>query len=115
MAGGGIPAPSTGVVELKFTFKEGGAFDFQSKFDQLKERAQHAAELRREEGRPTDAGHLNLEDLPAYQEESDGPLISPVIHNPVENARAPIAESHRNPPVEPPPGYDEIQSSVRQH
>ena len=36
--GGGIPTPLGGVVELKFTFKDGGAFDFHTHFERIKER-----------------------------------------------------------------------------
>ena len=80
--GGGIPVPGTGVVELKLTFKEGGAFDFHTQFERVKERLQHALEMERMRG---DAGpapdpnlnNVNLEDLPAYEEESSGPLMSP--------------------------------------
>ncbi|KAK3063554.1 hypothetical protein LTR53_018863, partial [Teratosphaeriaceae sp. CCFEE 6253] len=84
--GGGIPVPSAGVVEIKLTFKEGGAFDFHTQFERVKERLQQAVEVQRMDGGGGSAdparaalnvGTVDLEDLPAYQEESDGPLLSP--------------------------------------
>jgi hypothetical protein len=43
VAGGGIP-PSLPAVQLKMSFKEGGAFDFHSNFERIKERLQQAVE-----------------------------------------------------------------------
>jgi len=131
--GGGIPIPSTGAVEIKCTFKEGGAFDFHTKFEQVKERLQQAVEVSRIHGdgsgssraamNGVDVSNVNLEDLPAYQEQSDAPLISPV--GPIPAAPAQQKELHRdsgvdieddrqpakptNLPDEPPPGYEEAQ------
>ncbi|KAK3641074.1 hypothetical protein LTR56_011520 [Elasticomyces elasticus] len=132
--GGGIPIPSGGVVEIKFTFKEGGAFDFHTNFERVKERMQQAVEVN---GMNSDAArtaplNVDLEDLPAYQEESEGPLISPVMAPPVMMpAVAPVRQSDVQrdngvaveadrpspkptdrafePPSEPPPGYEETQ------
>ncbi|KKK16459.1 hypothetical protein ARAM_005687, partial [Aspergillus rambellii] len=50
VAGGGIP-PSLAAVQLKVTFKEGGAFEFHNQFERIKERLQHAVEISRETGR----------------------------------------------------------------
>lgn len=134
--GGGIPAPSTGVLEIKLTFKEGGAFDFHSTFERVKERLQQAVEVSRISGDGTgssraamngvDVSNVNLEDLPAYQEESDGPLISPMGPPPamtspnqqsVVQRDSGIAVDDERPqpkpadsaPMEPPPGYEETQ------
>ncbi|KAK4554689.1 hypothetical protein LTR86_008191 [Recurvomyces mirabilis] len=88
-SGGGIPVPVSGVVEMKLTFKEGGAFDFHTGFERVKERLGQAMEVgRMGESSGSDAasrstGHgmpdVDLDDLPAYQEESSGPLLSPVM------------------------------------
>lgn len=139
--------PATGVVELKLTFNEGGAYDFHNKFERLRERLQQVVEVSRINGdgsgssagamNGVDMRNVNLEELPAYQEESDGPLIAPTA------AGAAIAQAqaqqHRSPvlpqqtrdsgvgvdederpqrkptdnafsaPDEPPPGYEETQ------
>lgn len=135
--GGGIPIPGGGVVEIKLTFKDGGAFDFHTKFEQVKERLQQAVEVSRVHGDGTgssraamngvDTTNVNLEDLPAYREESDGPLIAPVA---APAAAQPVAQPTArdsgagsgdtrpqpkptdnafSPPDEPPPGYEEAQ------
>ncbi|TKA64288.1 hypothetical protein B0A55_10350 [Friedmanniomyces simplex] len=139
--GGGIPVPGTGVVEIKLTFKEGGAFDFHTHFERVKERLQQAVEVSGLSGggdasrtamSGLSVGTVDLEDLPAYQEESDGPLLSPVMAPPVAMPRAtPMRQSEVqrdsgvgvevdrplpkptdnafSPPEEPPPGYEEVQ------
>ncbi|KAK3110818.1 hypothetical protein LTR53_014497, partial [Teratosphaeriaceae sp. CCFEE 6253] len=66
-------------------------------------------------------------DLPAYQEESDGPLLSPVMAPPVAmggpvqqsavqrdnrvavEADRPAPKPADGLPAEPPPGYEEVQ------
>lgn len=141
--GGGVPVPATGVLEIKFTFKEGGVFDFHTHFERVKERLHQAVEVSRISGdggggsraamNGVDVSSVNLEDLPAYQEESDGPLIAPVASQPpvamaasqrhvaaaqrdsgiaVDDERPlpKATDSSMNPPNEPPPGYEEAQS-----
>jgi len=59
-------------------FKEGGAFDFASIFERLKERLRQAVEVARESGGDMEDGsrgvggvnmnNVHLEDLPAYEE-----------------------------------------------
>ncbi len=59
-------------------FKEGGAFDFSSIFERLKERLRQAVDVVRESGGDADCGgrgvgalnlnNVHLEDLPAYEE-----------------------------------------------
>ncbi|KAK0934581.1 hypothetical protein LTR29_013847 [Friedmanniomyces endolithicus] len=143
--GGGIPVPGTGVVEVKLTFKEGGAFDFHTHFERVKERLQQAVEINGMSGGGDgsaasrtvmgglNVGTVDLEDLPAYQEESDGPLLSPVMADtpaaiprvvPVRQSQVqrdsgvgveddrPLPKPTDNafsPPDEPPPGYEEAQ------
>jgi WW domain-binding protein 2 len=123
-------------VELKLTFKEGGAFDFHTNFERVKERLQQAMEVQRMDGNGTSATatlnganmpNVDLEDLPAYQEESDGPLLSPVSPisrvipaQPIPTQRdsgvaveddrpQPKPSNGFQPPSEPPPGYEEAQ------
>jgi len=101
--GGGIPVPSTGVVEIKLTFKEGGAFDFHTHYERVRERLQQAVEVSRIDGdgagasraamNNVDVTNVNLEELPAYQEQSDGPLLSPVMAPPVMPRAAPVQQS----------------------
>src|SRR6266487_775356 len=50
VAGGNIP-PQHPAVELKMTFREGGAFDYHTIFEQIKERLYNAVSLARESGR----------------------------------------------------------------
>jgi len=136
--GGGIPVPSAGVVEIKLTFKEGGAFDFHTHFERVKERLQQAVEVSRISGdgagssraamNGVDVQNVNLEELPAYQERSDAALLSPAAAVQVPNTVA-LSPQHRDsgvgveddrpPPKptvdaftsldEPPPGYEETQ------
>ena len=65
--GGGIP-PHHAFVKLKMTFKEGGAFDFSSTYERIKETLSQVSEQARENGRPVDLSTVDLEQLPAYEE-----------------------------------------------
>lgn len=126
--GGGIPIPPGGVVELKFTFKEGGAFDFHTGYERIRERLQQAVEVSRINGdgsgssrgamNGVDVSNVNLEELPAYQEEGDGPLIAPIAPIIPQQTRAQANGGGRIPPGdtpnEPPPGYEEAQISSLQ-
>lgn len=127
--GGGIP-PSIPALELKATFKEGGAFDFHSKFEQIKERLHHAVEQARESGSAQEApgtgnpvgidySNIHLDDLPAY----DGPGASisnnadpapdypggPADHPPPFSPTRAGTGTEFETPAEPPPGYEEVQ------
>lgn len=134
--------PSTGVVEIKLTFKEGGAFDFHTHYERVRERLQQAVEVSRIDGDGSgasraamtnvDVSNVNLDDLPAYQEQSDRPLISPTMAPPammpaaqtvqqssVQRDSGVAVEDDRpqpkptdnafSPPSEPPPAYEEAQ------
>lgn len=101
VAGGGIP-PQHAELDLVMEFKEGGAFDFASTFERLKERLKQAVDVARESGGDVEdssrgTGGLNmnnvhLEELPAY-EESGG-------HERVQDA-APL--SRTGPPMDTAP------------
>lgn len=125
MPGGGIP-PNNAAVELRFTFREGGAFDFHSIFEQIKERVHQAYTVARESGRTT-VVDVDLEQLPAYEpareveSEDEGPrILSPVPTRPhvrdsgAEALREPTETSPPNftAPDEPPPGYEEAQAQA---
>ena len=137
VSGGGIPPHHT-LVQIKLTFKEGGAFDFSSTYERIKETLSQAIEVARESGRPVNGNiDADLEQLPAYEEATNGgrqaappqiqrptpispgrtqrPRHAPPAHNGIvgltseANAR-PAASSSETPPLpdEPPPGYDEV-------
>ncbi|KAF2234011.1 hypothetical protein EV356DRAFT_486036 [Viridothelium virens] len=148
VSGGGIPAQHA-ALELKLTFKDGGAFDFHTGYERIKERLQQAVELARESGvavgdgtersagrgggalEGVDMGAVHLDQLPRYEEASRGEQgrereqqeqqqqrDSGVAVGRSEEGRKPEeeeveirppAEEPFTPPLEPPPGYEEVQ------
>ena len=68
VTGGGIPA-SHAYVELKLVFKDGGAFDFHSTYERVREQVVHAVDVARESGRDVRdvIGDVVGEELPAYE------------------------------------------------
>ncbi len=138
-------------------FKDGGAFDFHSNFERVKERLQQAVEIAREsgyisgDGSDTGAGRgggalsgvnmaaVHLEQLPAYEEASNGAGVSSSaaqISSPASasepravplrdsgvvlssdderSVKASPSDNSSEPPQapsEPPPGYEEVQQS----
>jgi hypothetical protein len=85
--GGNIP-PHIPAIEVKMTFKEGGAFDFHSTYERIKERMQQVVDIARESGALTAAGEdgrvdlagvnldaVHLDELPAYEDASRSPLL----------------------------------------
>ena len=125
---GGIPAAHP-AVEIRLTFREGGAFDFHSTFEQIKDRLHHAYSIARESGQGGEANlnlaNIHLEQLPAYEaarevesEREEPVILSPIPVRPGERgARVPAAvgasEAPRVPaPSDPPPGYEEAQADV---
>jgi len=120
VSGGGIPATHS-AIELRFTFREGGAFDFHTTFEQIKERAYQAYTVARENGAAATAGvdlaNVHLEQLPAYEparevEEDDEPrILSPVPVRPSRTNTGEVERPSVAPPApdEPPPGYEEAQ------
>ena len=129
--GGGIPAQHA-YIELKMTFKEGGAFDFHSTFERVKESLVQAQEVARETGRETNLANVG-EQLPAYEEVGEGSspraraeepqLVAPTPLRPGQSTSSagPPAPTQRRAeegtsseqfqaPNEPPPGYEEVQS-----
>ncbi|KAH0179363.1 hypothetical protein KCU90_g27872, partial [Aureobasidium melanogenum] len=132
--GGGIPA-HVPALELKFAFKDGGAYDFHSGYERVKERLQQQVDVARQSGylqgdgseagrgrggdtlAAVDVANVHLDDLPAYEETG----ASTSIPQPqASSAPAPASretpgspESHApevfTPPAEPPPGYEQVQ------
>ena len=112
VTGGGIPAQHS-YVEIKMTFKDGGAFDFHAQFERVKETLSQAIEEARESGRMTrqsqglDLSAVHLEQLPAY-EEIGGYMSAPPSH---------VAQAAPVPPTPlrqaPPPMNGRIESDER--
>lgn len=131
VAGGNIP-PTHAAIELRFTFREGGAFDFHTLFEQIKERLYQAYTVAQETSQRDAAGNIDLanvhlEQLPAYEAprevQDEGPtILSPVPVRPgrdsgVDGVRSPLTNSSPKPersvaPDEPPPGYEEAQAQA---
>ncbi|CAL3969176.1 hypothetical protein PZA11_006207 [Diplocarpon coronariae] len=131
VAGGNIPSVH-GAVELRLTFRDGGAFDFHTTFEQLKERVYQAYTVAQESSHRDAAGNIDLanvhlEQLPAYEAarevvEDDGPtILSPVPLRPGRDSggggvRSPVTSSPKpdllTAPDDPPPGYEEAQAQA---
>ena len=119
------------------TFKEGGAFDFSTTYDRLKEQMTQAMEVARESGRAGSGGIpiADLEQLPAYEENGTGSPIHPSANAQPTASTPGIAQAaaqdaelgdadpsvktdsnseleHYPPPHEPPPGYEEAQAET---
>lgn len=132
VAGGNIPHSHH--VELKLTFKDGGAPDFHSQFERIKERLQQAVDVARSEnitGRTREGAltgvnmdSVHLDELPSYSA-SGHDQIAPTATEPTTNIMdQPVVEDRgqtRNedlsrrqeqppePPRDAPPGYEETQ------
>lgn len=116
VAGGNLPNTSA-AIELKLTFKEGGAPDFQSKFEAIKERLQQVVDVARQSNAGSRRGggngmggvnmaNVHLDELPSYQDsghdriapqedllDEEEPVIVPV-HATSDQVRA-MAAAHR--------------------
>ncbi|EPS33510.1 hypothetical protein PDE_08472 [Penicillium oxalicum 114-2] len=112
VAGGGI-SPSLPAVQIKVTFKEGGAFDFHTNFERIRERLEQAVENIGDGVRgmqAVDLSAVHLDELPAY----DGPRET--VPPPITDTVSPRPQHVRQPstagaePAEPPPCYEEVQS-----
>ncbi len=95
--GGGLSSAQS-VIELKMIFKDGGAFDFHSNYERIKERLRQAVDVARESGQIVGDGPatgrgggglsginmaaIDLEQLPAYEEARNAPvpsLVPPLV------------------------------------
>lgn len=129
--GGGIPAHIP-ALELKFSFKDGGAYDFHSGYERVKERLQQQVDVARQSGAlqgdgsetgrgrggdalaAVDVANVHLDDLPAYEESgvtvpqpSALPAVATAASSP--ESHGPGAQQVFTPPAEPPPGYEQVQ------
>ena len=131
--GGNIP-PTQAAIELKLTFKEGGAPDFHSNFERIKERLQQVVATARESNHPgqrqdgflgsVNLGNVHLDQLPSYQDSGRDMMApnqstgsgnvadshegtSPEIMTEPRRSGSP-APTHQS-PSDAPPGYEETQ------
>jgi len=96
------------------TFKEGGAFDFHTNFERIRERLEQAVENSGESARGlqgVDLAGVHLEELPAYEGPGSNNTSQPAApthtsNPPANNQRASVIGPE---PMEPPPGYEEVQ------
>ncbi|KAJ5532521.1 hypothetical protein N7513_001127 [Penicillium frequentans] len=113
VAGGGISS-SLPAIQIKVTFKEGGAFDFHTNFERIRERLEQAVENSGESARGlqgVDLAGVHLEELPAYEgpgsnNTSQSAAPTHTSNPPANNQRASVIGPE---PMEPPPGYEEVQ------
>ncbi|SZF00747.1 unnamed protein product [Blumeria hordei] len=118
--GGGVPPPHP-VVDVKLTFREGGAFQFHSIFEQIKERLNQTCATAHENFRQgVDFSYVDLEPLPVYRpsREDDIPPALTSLNNTFENEdcipRSNLSENNNLRPIpdEAPPGYEEMQAQA---
>ena len=122
VAGGGIPS-NLPIVELKLTFKDGGAFDYHTVYEQIRERLHQALSVARDHGHgigsigalsAAELAQVNLEQLPAYEpaeerdEQTGAEYLEPTNDIAVggTDLSAPrTPKEGQDTPNEPPPGY----------
>ena len=121
-------------------FREGGAFDYHTIFEQIKERLHHAISIARDEGRNigsagvlggADLASVHLEQLPAYEPPPQASSAEPTEErdpaSPIHPAgrdsgvaglrgkpkpEEEVSTPPAEPPNEPPPGYEEAQAQA---
>ena len=112
--GGNVPAHCSRLA-VRMTFKDGGAYDFHSIFERVKERTVQAVEMASESGRlgaaaaAASAGldAVHLDELPAYEHAAaDGQ--APLLVGSGLGARGAAAAHAVVPPAEP-PTYEDVQ------
>jgi len=118
VVGGGIPS-HVPAVEVKLTFKEGGAYDFQNTFERLKERMYNAVEMARESGHLVGNGttggggldRVHLDELPSYEDSGAGRLISSYngTNESTPTQQPQVNSTEIRQPAPPPPRYEEVQ------
>ena len=135
--GGGLQSTQA-QIDIKLTFKEGGAFDFHTNFERIKERFHQAMEAARESDTignrltRTDApmasvnmDAVHLDELPTYQDSgrdqlAPQPTPPAPTRRPVQQEQPapsfeevvegrPPAPRQVAPPTDAPPGYEETQ------
>jgi hypothetical protein len=124
VSGGGIPSQHA-ELDMVMEFKEGGAFDFSSIFERLKERLRQAVDVAREsgaggeDGRSVDMNTVHLDELPRYEDsggyarvqEQSAPSVQAPMPTSPQRATPLASPQAQNfePPDEAPPGYEEAQ------
>lgn len=120
--GGGIPTAFS-VVEIKFVFRDGGAFNFRSCFEEIKERLHQAYSVAQETtSHEIDFTDIDIEPLPAYRSARELREESEIERSPAyqkyetdssneENGTI-KNEQIRTIPAEAPPSYEEFQAQV---
>lgn len=104
--GGGIYSKANSGIELKLTFKDGGAFEFHEKFTQTRERVQQAVEASGQSSMGQNLASVHLEQLPAYEA---GPSEASQARHLDATSTPQNSSAH---PDEAPPGYEEVQREV---
>lgn len=101
------------------TFREGGAFDFHSCLEQIKERLYQAYTVARDHGARGTTGvdltNMDLEQLPAYEPAREVTDQEPAVAQ--DSGVASTTEASSRPetftaPAEPPPDYEEAQAQA---
>lgn len=110
--GGGISS-NLPAVQTKVTFKEGGAFDFHTNFERIKERLEQAVENVNDDARGlrgVDLAGVHLEELPAYEAPGNTSQSTVTETAPVASPHTRTGSEAGPEPAEPPPCYEEVQS-----
>jgi hypothetical protein len=109
--GGNVPADCSRLA-VRMTFKDGGAYDFHSTFERVKERTVQAVEMASESGQLGAASGVldavHLDELPAYEHataDGQAPLLA-AEHGLA--ARGGATGHAVDPPAEP-PTYEDVQ------
>lgn len=113
VAGGNISAEYTR-ANMKLIFYDGGHSDWALKYENMRERVQHAAQMARETGQTNILNMVHGEDLPEYSPRAAtfGPTEPPASQAQVEQRADEAArqqQAAQSPPDEPPPDYDAAQ------
>lgn len=123
VSGGGIPGQHA-ELDLVMEFREGGAFDFASTFERLKERLKQAVDVARDSGGGVDdssrgvggvnMNNVHLEDLPAYEESGRHERVqdaAPIpLHSTAVDMTPLVAVTSTPPAVATPPSQGPAQS-----
>lgn len=120
--GGGIPTPYS-IIEIKLIFRDGGAFDFHSIYEEIKERLYQAYSVAQEAtSSGIDLTNVDLEPLPVYRsalelrEEAEietSPAYQKYDTNGSREENCSFENEQTRPiPTEAPPDYEEFQAQA---
>jgi WW domain-binding protein 2 len=121
VSGGGIPAEHA-AIELKITFKDGGAFDFHTSYERIRERLAQAVDVARESGQVLGDGSeraagrggdalggvnmdsVHLDQLPRYEDVSGRtPSAATASTSPQRDSGVAVSSPLQSGPSSPPP------------